>query len=269
MGTGQSKIFFRPREILNKILNEEIRDWERFDFLYSYGRYEFLLERLSKVDLMGKKILDVGSGLLHQAVALSMLGADVFCIDAELKTTSNTSGKKLNYDFNKRRKLYHLKQHYIDVQIEKFPYFNNYFDYVIFTEVLEHFWLSPVLALREIKRVLKYDGVLLLSTPNAISIIHRGCFLLGKNVFPDITKVINDPIWSFHHKEYTMYELKKLLNILGFSVIYSHSYDPFLRVFKPDNGSSSLKTKKLLKILSLCTFFSPTLKQSLYLEARK
>ena len=47
-----------------------------------------------------------------------------------------------------------------------FPFEDDHFDVVLFCEIIEHLTNDPLVALREIKRVLKPDGVLVLTTPN-------------------------------------------------------------------------------------------------------
>ncbi len=65
-----------------------------------------------------------------------------------------------------------------DLNKEKIPYKNNYFDIVICSEVIEHIYDTDRL-LEEIKRVLKNTGFLIISTPNLSSFINRIFILFG------------------------------------------------------------------------------------------
>ncbi len=56
------------------------------------------------------------------------------------------------------------KEKFIDADIKKLPFDENTFDSVILTQVLEHID-EPFKALDEIKRVIKKDGILVLSVP--------------------------------------------------------------------------------------------------------
>lgn len=60
----------------------------------------------------------------------------------------------------------------------KLPFRDNTFDYVFFSELIEHF-SSPSGLVREIFRVLKPDGTMWLTTPNVASLRNRIFMLLG------------------------------------------------------------------------------------------
>lgn len=54
----------------------------------------------------------------------------------------------------------------LDIEADVWPYEGNFFDLVIFTEVLEHLSANPLYVMREIYRCTKPDGLICLSTPN-------------------------------------------------------------------------------------------------------
>lgn len=61
---------------------------------------------------------------------------------------------------------------------KKIPFQDNFFDLVLANEIIEHL-LDPDGFLKEINRVLKQKGTLILSTPNLSSWFNRMLFLLG------------------------------------------------------------------------------------------
>ena len=64
----------------------------------------------------------------------------------------------------------------VDLNKQKLPYNNNYFDLVTLTEVIEH--LEDYRGnLKDIFRVLKPGGILVISTPNILNINSRIRFL--------------------------------------------------------------------------------------------
>jgi len=59
----------------------------------------------------------------------------------------------------------------VDVNEEKLPFKSGFFDYVVAAEVLEHL-SNPGTCLKEIRRVLKKNGKLLVTVPNAYNFYH-------------------------------------------------------------------------------------------------
>jgi len=65
-----------------------------------------------------------------------------------------------------------------DVENEKIPLSDNFFDIVLAVEVVEHLkWPDNLLS--EVRRILKKDGLFLVSTPNMLWWFNRTCMLLG------------------------------------------------------------------------------------------
>ena len=79
-------------------------------------------------------------------------------------------------EFEKRLKL---KGYWVDVDSEDLPFDDGTFDVVVFSEVMEHLRF-PQKALCEIARVLRKNGTLIGSVPNAFRMRNRLKFLLGK-----------------------------------------------------------------------------------------
>jgi SAM-dependent methyltransferase len=53
-----------------------------------------------------------------------------------------------------------------DIERESMPYDDDIFDAVLLAEVFEHLSVDPLHALSEIRRILKPNGKLVLTTPN-------------------------------------------------------------------------------------------------------
>jgi len=108
-------------------------------------------ELLAKEKLKNKKLLDAGCGTGWFSAVATKRGAQV---------TSMDIGKNL---LKQVAKKCHSKR--IVGSILKMPFKANTFDYVISSEVVEHV-SNPDKALRELYRVLKPGGILVLTTPN-------------------------------------------------------------------------------------------------------
>lgn len=145
---------------------------------------------------MGAKILDFGCGSGYFVSELEKLGYKSYGIDASEKAIrfGKESGVK-NIEIAKTEKL---------------EFLDNYFDAALCLDVLEHLKDESV-ALREIKRVLKRSGVLIIMVP-AFN------FLWGAQ----------DEV-SHHYRRYT---LKLLLNVVkeagDFTVLRKTYFNAFL-----------------------------------------
>jgi SAM-dependent methyltransferase len=107
------------------------------------------------------------------------------------------------------------------------PYDDQLFDAVIFSEVIEHLAGSPLPALREMARVLRPGGRLVLTTPNQLYIKSRlrtlADILLGRpfEPFAEFTRSmqLHGPQRYYNHSRlYTMRELCWLVEQSGLTV---------------------------------------------------
>ena len=91
----------------------------------------------------------------------------------------------------------------------------NYFDLIIFSEVIEHLQGNPRLALRHLRDCLSPDGRLFLTTPNMGRLINRVKLLLGRSPMPEVG---NPESWAGHMREYTFGEIANMLRREGYLV---------------------------------------------------
>ena len=87
--------------------------------------------------------------------------------------------------------------HEVDIESERLPFEANSFDQAVMTEVIEHMWRDPSMALSEIARCLKIGGRLFITTPNACERHAITCalwqaknFALPRGAAGDMTKRI-------------------------------------------------------------------------------
>ncbi len=144
------------------------------------------------------EILDVGCG---SGFFMLMLGERVTGIDVAE-----------NIEICKRRELSRV----FATDIEKrFPFENASFDVVTLLEVLEHL-RKPEFTLKEIFRVLKPEGVLVLSTPNSSMPTWRiRDFALR---FRFVGKIYMNRDLGADEKQYSKNELKGMLVSMGFEI---------------------------------------------------
>jgi SAM-dependent methyltransferase len=111
-----------------------------------------------------------------------------------------------------------------DIENEPVPFAPRTFDAVLFNELFEHLRIDPVFTLRDVHRVLKPSGVLLLSTPNLRSF--RGLRnLLLRNQGHAVSGGVYEQYEKLerlghmgHVREYTTREVTDFLTRVGFRV---------------------------------------------------
>jgi SAM-dependent methyltransferase len=103
----------------------------------------------------------------------------------------------------------------LNVEASPFPYEDGRFDVVLFCEVIEHLQLDPLHALREIWRVLKPGGTLILTTPNAARLVNAVRMIDGNGLYDPYSG--HGP-YGRHNREYTVSELKALGKFAGFEL---------------------------------------------------
>ncbi len=125
------------------------------------------IESVKYIDASGdKRILNIWARNGGAIPYLRELNPDFRIINCELSHNMIKIGKK---------KFPH--EHFAECSLHEFPLRDNMFDYVLSLETLEHV-PDPRLFLKEIKRVLKKNGVLVMSTPPATSEILRRAYEL-------------------------------------------------------------------------------------------
>lgn len=141
---------------------------------------------------------------------------DIGCNDGELTKLYESYGNVLGTDINKKA-IEQCKKKGLNclcistddlVRTHK-----NSFDIVIAGDIIEHIFDTDAF-LQSIYKLLKKDGILLLTTPNLASIGRRIMLLIGKNPFIEFsTKLPSEEINVGHIRYYTIsnieYQLKE------------------------------------------------------------
>lgn len=170
-------------------------------------RYKDNLQLISD-SLKKGKILEIGSSPYHLTFALKKLGYDIYGLDVNPKTLKG---------FQKKNNL-RIKRG--NIETERLPFPDGRFDMVIFTEIFEHLSINPIFALREVNRVLRRKGLILLSTPNLYSLHKIIMFIIGKsfnNALQEFKKV-ESAGYMGHIREYSNKEIKDILEFCKFKI---------------------------------------------------
>ena len=201
------------QRLLQHILDEVRRELplsESDYFNFHYYRYLGILMFLfSSIDIRpDMRILDIGISPGHLAMALKKLG-NFDIIGVSYNTERNKEG------WTKKKII--VKK--CNIEKESLPFEDNSFDLILFFEVLEHLMFSPMFALKEMRRVLKRGGFLMLTTPNAVSLTKRLQLLLGKNIYWELFDFYARYPYERHNREFTMREVLTLLKRYDFEVV--------------------------------------------------
>jgi SAM-dependent methyltransferase len=165
------------------------------------------------------RVLEICSFLGVVDIALAKLGFDVHTYDIP-EFQNNTKLKKLYSEYNVHPAIGYIK----DIWKTGLPYPNNYFDAVIFSEVIEHLNINPLPVFQELNRILKPDGILYITTPNQVNLFNRITIILGgsnrSGINTSVTQIdqSQNTICGIHWREYTLEELVEILEITGFSI---------------------------------------------------
>jgi len=173
------------------------------------NKRNFLLEAVVDffAGLPKGKVLDLGCGDGDYAKRLKGLGFDVIAGDI---------------DIDRFRYKNEIEFKHCDIAKEM-PFLDQYFDYVLLMEVVEHL-RNPYVVISEINRIIKVDGSLIISTPNILSLKSRLRFLVEgayeyfRETPLDQTKNPKEVIFNLHIAPYRYQELEYLLSAVGFKI---------------------------------------------------
>jgi SAM-dependent methyltransferase len=109
--------------------------------------------------------------------------------------------------------------------VPRYPFSPAGFDLIFLCETMEHLVVNPLPVFRKIRRLLAPGGYLIVTLPNAVRLINLACMLDGYNYFdlyhPDTG------VHGRHNREFTLAEMKTLLNLHGFAVCRAETRDRF------------------------------------------
>jgi len=167
--------------------------------------HQYRLDIIPPSKVQGKCLdIGAGSGLFTQRIkdkGYEVIGIDYYDKAIELAQAKGIEMRKIN------------------IEEDKFPFGDEYFDLITCFEVIEHI-KEPSNMLREVHRVLKKDGYFIISTPNIAWWYLRLKLLFG--------------IWGIldpdHIRFFTPKSLKECLKFFGFKVVKIHSFFYFPRI---------------------------------------
>jgi SAM-dependent methyltransferase len=179
--------------------------------------YFYLLRSNYVDDLMriegvhrGGVMLEIGGYPFYFSMCLQKLGVDLTTIDL-----APQRAHELIRECS-------LRVVTCDIEREPLPFEDHSVATIAFCATFEHLRVDPIFALEEMRRVLRPDGVLYLTTPNLYRLGNIVSFALGRGL-------AFDPICEYgklrsvghmgHVREYTTSEVRRFLTSAGFATV--------------------------------------------------
>ncbi len=153
-------------------------------------------------------------------------------------------------------------KHYYNVNMERkpLPLPDATFDVVFLLDVIEHFLFDPAFALYEIGRVMKDQGILIISTDNSF----RLAKILQMLIYGSLPayKYRKDP-YSRHNCEFTKRQLEVLVKSLGFSILDCRYVNLSMHKYKKDISHY------IYEVINAITLLFPRFSRHIFLCASK
>ena len=218
----------RSRNVVGQFAEQLIPCFKDLDHIKTYyethsTRICFDLDYVDKYLSPNDRVMEVGAFPYFLTLPMMNKNYDVTALD-------KCSSLEFARDLVDRFKVRLID---CDLDVDRIPENDSFFDCVIMNEVFEHLRINLISSMREIWRVLRPGGQLLLSTPNLRSV--RGIYNLLRRqeaycsmggIYENYSYLEKLGVMG-HVREYTSKEVMDFLQKIGFEiegVIYRGSY---------------------------------------------
>ncbi|MCX9083035.1 MAG: class I SAM-dependent methyltransferase [Candidatus Methanoperedens sp.] len=171
-------------------------DFKRLDFII-----QSIIENSDKNTLEG---LDLGCGMGNITIPLAILGYRMTGIDISPKNINNAKSRKITVD----------NPFFLVEDAENFSLGKDNLDFVICSEVLEHL-NSPHRALNLINKVLRNNGLLIVTVPNG----YGPYSLIADHLRNKVISRISNIKPSEHVKTFSLSNICNLIEEAGFDIL--------------------------------------------------
>ena len=221
-------------------------------------------------------ILDVGGGLGVNLLAVrKLLGESpaLFLLDRfEEYVGENRMGKfDRNLKFLEGADIKIINQDFWENKV--LPFDNDTFEAVTIFDVTEHLPANPIYLLKEMYRVLKPGGKIILGGPNSSFLLKRIRLLFGRHPYMPFDLWIGENYYS-HYREYNKAEQNELLKMVDFKNISAVMSLEISRTQNKNRYHNDKKVSFSLKTIVLYTLYlleviNPNLRETIYCIGEK
>jgi len=208
----------------------------------TYQRCQFAYEYA--LDLVrGKKVLDLGCGLAYGTAQMAEQASEITAVDYDAQTISDNQQHYKN--------IPNLK--FIRASVPPLPFADHSFEVVTMFQFIEHIRDRKKL-LEECYRVLKDNGTLLVTTPNALKSFARNPFHIHEYTFDEMDAELKSIFPGSELKAlkgnekvnaYYKQNEKMVRKIMKWDVLKLHPIIPASWLMKPYNWITTLMRKTL------------------------
>jgi SAM-dependent methyltransferase len=206
------------------VLPEKVRTTLAENGLGLDVRNEFYLSLLGPEFLRpGKRLVDLGAGLSAFGPACAAHGMEVILVDdygggGGIDLGNTNQPVPMLGVFERKFGIKIIREDFLERPL---PLPDASVDAMTSFHSLEHWHHSPRKLFREITRVLKPGGILVLATPNAVNVRKRVYVLLGKTNLPSLREWYEDgdPVFRGHVREPIVRDLCDLAQWNGLKVL--------------------------------------------------
>jgi SAM-dependent methyltransferase len=218
-----------------------------------WNRYVHILRKLPELEA-GAPVLEVGASIIS-SVLKRRLGADV-----------HTAYHELEGEWADRFAAEGIQGTPLELLRDPLPYPAGRFALILFDEVLEHFPLAPDFFVRQLIRLLRPGGQLILSAPNFATWEHRAALWRGRNPQDAMDERF---VYYAHHREPVMAECRDLAARCGGRVVESFWTDYGPPASKARTAWNLLRYLRHLEFHKIAHVLVPSMRSYLFLRIER
>jgi 2-polyprenyl-3-methyl-5-hydroxy-6-metoxy-1,4-benzoquinol methylase len=213
------------------VLSDVVRGERAGDETYfrnQLGRYTRTVSRIREIRPEPCRVLDIGSHYLHQSALLSSMGYDVYGIDVDVFADAAFVVRRASQFGVHNSTVNALENGQFLTGMD------GKFDVIVFTEILEHITFNPVRFWRRVYELLTPNGMVYLSTPNAMrpaAVLRQFANLARlRGIGISLDEIMGNVTYGHHWKEYSAWEIRKYFTMLSADfVVHTNWYSSDLQ----------------------------------------